>query len=177
MPEGRPRVGSARVAARAGRHVGLWACAGLLVFAISGCAQLPTVGAAGVPPIPLQQARIWVYRDVESSVSPRVPLVRLNGTIAGAAYQGGAFYRDVSPGPYHVTVDSIGVDVNQSSDVNPTADQEAYIKILQLDNWDETPFEPTFPTFYAWLVRPDIGRYEVSRHSDFGGGVLTAAAR
>jgi hypothetical protein len=152
-------------------------CVGLLGLAISGCAQLPVVGVAGVSPIPPPQARIWVYRDVESSVSPRVPLVRLNGAIAGAAYQGGAFYRDVSPGPYHVTVDSIGVDVNQSSDVNLAAGQEAYVKIVQLDNWNETPFEPTFPTFYAWLVRPDIGRYEVSRHSDYGGGALTAAAR
>ena len=103
--------------------------------------------------------------------------MRLNGTIAGAAYQGGAFYRDVSPGPYHVTVDSIGVDIGQSSDVNLAAGQEAYIKIVQLDNWNETPFEPTFPTFYAWLVRPDVGRYEVSRHADYGGGALTAAAR
>jgi hypothetical protein len=144
---------------------------------MSGCAQLPSVGAAGVLPVPPAQARIWVYRDIESSANPRVPLVRLNGAIAGAADQGGAFYRDVPPGPYHVTVDSIGVDINQSTDVNLAASQEAYIKILQLDNWDETPFEPTFPTFYAWLIRPDIGRYEVSQHSDYGGGALTAAAR
>jgi hypothetical protein len=157
------------------RRAGFWA--GVLVFLLAGCAQPPPVGSTGVPPIPPQQARIWFYRDLQPSMSPRIPLVRLNGTIAGSIQQGSAFYRDVAPGRYHVTVDSIGVDLNQSSDVALAAGQEAYIKILQLDNWDETPFEPTFPTFYAWLMAPQIGRYEVWRSASYGGGPLTAAAR
>jgi hypothetical protein len=102
----------------------------LLVIALSGCAQLPMVGAGGVRPIPQQQARIWVYRDLESSMIPAVPFVRFNGLIAGAANQGGAFYRNVLPGSYHVTVDSLGTDVNQSSDVNLAVGQEAYIHIF-----------------------------------------------
>ena len=159
---------------RVGRGAG--ASIGLLLFAIGGCAQLPTVSTAGVAPIPPPLARVWFYREVASSESPRVPLVRLNGAIAGAIDQGGAFYRDVPPGHYHITVDSVGVDLNQSSDVNLAAGQEAYVQILQLDNWDETPFEPTFPTFYAWLRPPEMGWLAVWRCTYYG-GELTAALR
>jgi hypothetical protein len=135
----------------------------LLVIGLSGCAQLPMVGAGGVPPIPQQQARIWVYRDLESSMIPAVPFVRFNGLIAGAANQGGAFYRDVPPGSYHVTVDSLGTDVNQSSDVSLAVGQEAYIHIVQLDNWFESAGYKVGvqrPTFYAWLMgaRDPLGR-------------------
>jgi hypothetical protein len=151
--------------------------AGILVVALSGCAQLSPVAVVGIPPIPPQQARIWVYRDVESSAIPVVPLVRLNGTIAGQADMGGTFYRDVPPGPYHVTVDSVGVDVYQSSDVNLAAGQVAYIKIMQLDNWNKRPYEPTLPTFYARLMPPETGRVEVWRSTDYGGGPLAAATR
>lgn len=160
------------------RHATAWA--GLLLFAVAGCAQLPPVGAAGVPPVPPQQARIWVYRDLETSLIPAVPFVRFNGAIAGTANQGGAFYRDVTPGAYHVTVDSLGTDVNQFSDVTLAAGQEAFIEILQLDNWFESV---TFtagvqrPTFYAWLRAPEIARPAVWRSLYYGGGELTAAAR
>src|SRR5271155_2538614 len=84
--------------------------AAFVFLALSGVAQSQTVGTTGIAAMPPQQARIWVYRDVQSSALPTVPLVRFNGVIAGAAYQGGAFYRDVPAGHYHVTVDSIGVD-------------------------------------------------------------------
>ena len=154
--------------------------AGLFLAALSGCAPLPTVGAAGIPPISPPQARIWVYRDLQSSAIPARPFVRLNGTIAGIADQGGAFYRDVLPGHYHVTVDSTGTDVNQSSDVTLAAGQEAYIHIVQLDNWDESvggKFENQRPTFYAWLTAPDVARVAVWRSIDYGGGPLAAATR
>ena|SRR5579862_3961177 len=153
------------------------AAAGLACLALPGFAQAPASGTVGFAPVPPQQARIWVYREVESSALPTVPLVRFNGAIAGAAYQGGAFYRDVPPGPYHITVDSLGTDFNQASDVNLAAGQEAYITILQLDNWDEQPYQPTSPTFYAWIARPDIARAAVSRSYNYGGGPLSAVAR
>jgi hypothetical protein len=144
---------------------------------MSGAAQAQTVGAGGTPPIPPQQARIWVYREASPSALPTVPLVRFNGVIAGAIYQGGALYRDVAPGHYHVTVDSIGVDVNQSSDFNLAPGQEAYIQIQQLDNWDETPYEPSYATYYAWLRPPEMARPVVWRSYNYGGGPLTGAWR
>jgi hypothetical protein len=150
----------------------------VLLVALTACAQLPPVGASGVPPILSGEVRIWVYRDLDTSAIPEVPYVRFNGVIAGAANQGGAFYRDVSPGPYHVTVYSIGTDLNQASDVTLAAGQEAYIHIVQLDNWFESAHYLAgvqHATFYAWLMRPEIGRTAIWRSSFYGGGELTAA--
>jgi hypothetical protein len=149
--------------------------AALLCLALTDGAQAQSIAA--IPPLPAGQARIWVYRDIESSALPTVPLVRFNGAIAGASYQGGTFYRDVPPGPYHITVDSIGQDVNQDSYVTLAAGQQAYIQIQQLDNWDEEPYQPTSPTFYARLSPPAMGYGAVLRSTFYGGGPLQAVMR
>jgi hypothetical protein len=95
--------------------------------------------------------------------------VRLNGVISGIAYQGQAFYRNVTPGRYRVTVDSMVADVNQSSDVELGAWQEAYVKIEQLDNFNEDEGGPIFATFYARLMPEPVGRAEVAA-SQYQGG-------
>ena len=83
----------------------LRATAHILLFAAASCAQLPTTASVAIPPVPPQQARVWFYRVVDpSSGNTTTPYVRLNGTIAGAPEQGGAFYRDVPPGRYHAYV-------------------------------------------------------------------------
>lgn len=146
--------------------------AGLSLFAIAGCAQLPTVGASGIPPISPREARIWIYRQAQPSEIPSVPYVRLNGAIVGAAYQGGAFYRNVVPGHYHITVDSIGTDVNQSSDVDLAAGQDAYIEVMQLDNWFQSVNHlngSQRPTFYARLMPPAYGLAVMARSVNYGG--------
>jgi hypothetical protein len=99
----------------------IFVAAGFLLVVLSGCAQLPTVAASHVPAVAPQWARIWIYRDLQQSAIPEVPQVRLNGMVSGVAYQGQAFYRDVPPGHYRVSVDSMVADVNQSSDVDLTA--------------------------------------------------------
>jgi hypothetical protein len=161
---------------RASANRGVAACAAVclcLALAAAAVAQ----PAAGPAPVPAGAARIWVYRDIQSSMLPTVPLVRFNGAIAGAAYQGGAFYRDVPPGAYHITVDSVSKDFNQDSYVVLAAGQQAFIQILQLDNWDEEPYEPLSPTFYAWLRPPAMGYAAISRSTFYGGGPLAAALR
>jgi hypothetical protein len=133
-----------------------------------------TVATSAIPSIPPQQARVWFYRDLQPSGLPDVPYVRLNGAIAGTAYQGEAFYRDIPPGNYHVTVDSMVKDVNQSVDISLSGGQDAYIKVEQLDNWNQDEGEPTFATFYARLMPLAIGRPEVQGSHFHGGGSLTA---
>lgn len=152
-----------------------WSAAGLMLAAAS-CTQLPLVGASNIPPIPPGEARIWVYRLSQPSAIPEVPDIRFNGTITGAAEMGGAFYRDVPPGRYLVTNTGFGKDVNQSSDVALAAGETAYIKIVQLDNWDENDWEPSFVTFYAWLMPPGTGRVEVQQNRFLGGGNLGLAS-
>jgi hypothetical protein len=146
---------------------------GLLISALSGCTPLPTVSASGIPPVPPHQARIWVYRELQSSAIPERPDVLFNGAIAGIADMGGAFYRDVPPGHYHITTTGAGRDVNQNSDITLSAGETAYIKIVQLDNWDESDWEPTFATFYAWLIPPATARAEVAASQFHGGGELS----
>ena len=76
------------------------------------------------PPLRLQFRRFRrnrraydFYRDVDPGDNPTTPYVRLNGAIAGVPEQRGAFYRDVPPGRYQITVDSEGMSPSSSRDV------------------------------------------------------------
>ena len=100
--------------------------------ALCGCARSPTVGSIVVPPIPAGEARIWFYRVYLPSETLNMTKVTMNGVYAGYAQLGGAFYRDVPPGTYHVEVESYGRDFNQSTNVALVPGQEAYVKIESL---------------------------------------------
>jgi hypothetical protein len=81
--------------------------------ALSGCTLMPLVGSAAIPPIPAGKARLWFYRVYLPSETLNMTRVSMNGVYAGYAQLGGAFYRDVQPGVYHITVESYGRDFNQ----------------------------------------------------------------
>src|SRR5215469_9131530 len=96
-----------------GRHSRRVPALGLLA-ALFVCGLLLPAMAATIPGGPPPgYARIWVYRLDEPSVSLDPAYVRFNGRIVGIAELGGAFYRDVRPSEYYVTVDTLGRDVNQ----------------------------------------------------------------
>ena len=68
-----------------------------------------TASAVVIPSVPGGAARIWIYRN-DYQYEPRdTPYVWLNGRIAGVIQPNAAFYRDVPPAQYTVTVDSYGV--------------------------------------------------------------------
>jgi hypothetical protein len=148
----------------------------MFVFAAlsaSGCAETPRLGSVAIPPIPAGDARIWVYRSFDPSESLNVATVSFNGAVAGYAQPGGgAFYRDLAPGRYHVTVQSYGIDFNQSSHVELAAGQEAYIRIESLSSWtsggDLNEFKRD--TFYARLIPPQLARAEMIGSRYYGGG-------
>ena len=95
----------------------------------------------------------------------------MNDIYAGYSQLGGAFYRDVPPGVYHVAVDSFGTDFNQSTNVALVPGQEAYIKIELLRSWSTYGNLSTIgrDTFYARLILPQLARAEVAQ-STFDGG-------
>jgi hypothetical protein len=103
------------MSARSGKTVGWlnFAGAAVLFALLCGCASLPPTGSVTIPLIPAGMARAWFYRDDEPYISLDRPYVRMNGAIVGISEPGGAFYRDVPPGQYYVTVDSYGRDANQ----------------------------------------------------------------
>jgi len=142
-----------------------------LLLAIAGCAQQATTAAVAIPPVRPGAARIWVYRAYEPYAGKGLPAVDANGGYLGLAQLGGVFYRDVAPGPYHVTVESFGKDMNQSANVDLTAGQQAYVKIVSLPSWveggDRNAYER--PTFYAWLMPPQVAETDVAQLAFYGG--------
>lgn len=152
------------------QHV--WLLAGatwMLLAALNGCVHRATVASAAIPPIPPGEARVWVYRDYIPSETLNMTAVQLNGVYAGYAQLGGAFYRDVPPGVYHVTVDSYGVDFNQSTNIALVPGQQAFIKIESLRSWVECDRRCQRDTFYARLIPTEVARAQIGQ-SFYDGG-------
>ena len=147
------------------------AASGALLFAFASCAQPAVTGSVGVPPIQPGDARIWFYRDYEPYAGKGLPAVAANGSYVGQAELGGAFYRDVPPGHYHITVETVGIDVNQAADFVLTPMQEAYVKIVSNPEWISYGVETQIerPTFYAWLIPSEAARADVAHLAFYGG--------
>ena len=108
----------------------------VLLLAVAGCAQPALTSAVVIPLISPSEARIWIYRDYQPSESLNLAAVTINGASAGDTQPGGgAFYRDVPPGHYHIAVASYGTDTGQSSDIDLPAGEEAYVQIQSLSAW------------------------------------------
>ena len=144
----------------------------ILLLAMAGCARPTPIAMAPIPPIAAGEARIWVYRTYEPYADHGLPAVYANGGTIGWAQLGSAFYRDVAPGRYHVTVQTYGVDFNQSSDLDVAVGQQAYIRIVSLPSWVEGGFRRSYerPTYYAWLIAPQVAVAEVAPLAFQGGG-------
>lgn len=144
----------------------------VVLIALSGCARPPQTAAVAIPPIPAGEARVWVYRADEPYAGRGLPAVAANGQQIGFAAMGGAFYRDLPPGRYRITVETVGVDVNQSAVLDLGPGQESYIKIVSLPSWVEYGDIMAYqrPTFYAWEIPDEAAREEIAHLSFNGGG-------
>jgi hypothetical protein len=108
-------------------------CAAGLLLLLIGCGHLPPTSSVVIPPVPAGAARIWIYRDGGVYDGLERPYLRLNGQVAGISEPNGAFYRDVPPGHYTVSVDSYGVPYpNQFGQVDLGAGQVAFVKVLTM---------------------------------------------
>jgi hypothetical protein len=142
-----------------------------LLVATAGCAQPPSTTAVSVPPVPAGEGRIWVYRNYEPYAGKGLPAVGMNGGIVGVAELGGAFYRNVPPGHYAVTVESTGTDFSQVASLDMSPGQEAFVKIVSNPEWVSGGGTVDYerPTFYAWPMAPDTGRTDIAGLSFYGG--------
>ena len=143
-----------------------------LLLTVASCAQLPSTSSVVIPPIPPGAARLWFYRDYEPSETLARPYVRLNEQVFGISEPGGAFYRDVAPGHYSITVDSAGRDVNQFAEIDLAAGQEAYAKVLSVRSWldDYCMAWGGCDTFYVRLMPADAARAAIAASPFYGGG-------
>jgi Protein of unknown function (DUF2846) len=143
----------------------LWA-SGLMLIA-AGCANpaaMPEAPAAG-PPVPAGQARIWFFREWEPSESLNLANIDVNGSYFGSVANGGVFYRDVSPGHYHIAPQSYGQDFNQDQDVDLVPGQQVYCGVVSLRSWQEGGDVAVFErdTFYIRLVPPKVAQTTIFR--------------
>src|SRR5207237_10554405 len=84
------------------------------ILQLSGCASEPTVTAAQaqIPPIPAGLARVWVLRQFEPGLGVQwTPMTYINGAPLASSYAGTAFYRDLQPGTYSLTVESCSCEI------------------------------------------------------------------
>jgi hypothetical protein len=150
------------------RHRMLRVATTMLLLMAASCAQPPTTASVAIPPIPPQQARVWFYREVDTSAeNMTTPYIRLNGAIAGVPEQGGAFYRDVPPGRYQITVDSQGMSPRPSRDVALAAGEQIYARIGLGASWNGQGFT-------IRLEPSDVGRTAIEHSKFYGGRALSA---
>ena len=155
--------------------------AGILSLAAASCSEIPPTASVAIPPVPAGEARVWFYRNGGPYDGVGTPYIRMNDAIVAISEPKGASYRDVPPGPYHITVDSYGKDFNQDKNVQLAAGQELYVKIVSLRNWvagsgggggdqgggGDGDFARD--TFYVWLIPPEVARADVARSRFYGG--------
>jgi hypothetical protein len=131
---------------------------------------LPTAAFTQTAVPPPGEARIWVYRLYEPYVSEARPYVRLNGAVVGISDPGGAFYRDVPPGTYAVTVDSQGTDYYQFASVAVVAGQTVYVRIYVDDWWRAINPNYAVDTFYTRVIPVPWAQWEMSHTRVYGTG-------
>jgi hypothetical protein len=104
----------------------------LLMLSAAACATPPAPQIAAPPP---GQARIWLYRLWDPSESLNVANIDVNGVYVGSVEPGGALYRDVNPGVYHIVPQNQYLDYNQNIDVAVVPGQQVFIAVLDLTSW------------------------------------------
>ena len=146
-----------------------WRGAASALLAITvNCTQLPPTSSMTIAPIPAGDGRIWLYRDGGPREAQERPYLRLNGQIAGISEPNGAFYHDVRPGHYAITVDSyLSTYVNQFAIIDLTAGQEAYVEVLSLGQ--RVSDRGGRENFYTRVIPAEAARPEVSRRRFYGG--------
>ena len=138
------------------------AAVSLLLLAAASCTPPPTTASVSISPLPPQQGRIWFYREIDTAdVNTTTPYVRLNGAIAGVPDPGGAFYRDVPPGTYRITIDAEGNSPRPTQEVALVAGQQIYARIGLGGSWNGQGFTIT--------MEPSAVGHAAIEHSRFYG--------
>jgi len=144
--------------------------AGALFLVLASCAQLPPTSSVAIPLIPAGEARLWLYRDDGPYESQERPYVRLNGQVVGISEPNGAFYRDIAPGHYTITVDSYMSNFfNQFVSIDLAAGQEAYVKVLSMRVKVGSEVGGSRPIFFTYQIPPETAGREVAQSPFYGG--------
>ncbi len=127
----------------------------LLMLSAAACATAPAPQVAAPPP---GQARIWFYRLWDPSESRNFANIDMNGAYVGSVEPGGAFYRDIAPGVYHIVPQNQYLDYGQNTNVAVVPGQQVFIAVLDLASWANAASGGQWyihrDAWYARLVTP-----------------------
>ena len=135
----------------------------LLMALLGGCETAPTLRLSDVPPVTAGAARLFFYRDLNPYDPTDWTPVSLNGKPVGESRPGTAFYRDVAPGTYEITVRSEGLYPNQFKTVAVESGNTVFAKIQALRRCDESVSTSTEVTFVVTIVDPAVAQGEIGR--------------
>lgn len=127
-----------------------------------------------MPPIPQGEARIWFYRDAGPYDSQTQPYILMNGATVAVSLPRSAFYHDVWPGFYHVTVQQYLSAPEEAANINPTPGQQVYLKIVSLTDCiagGGSGRNPGYsrPCFYVWNMPAPVAQAAMARTPFYGG--------
>ena len=142
-----------------------WVNAGCLtlILSVNACAVPPAPQVTAPPP---GQGRIWFYRLWDPSESLNFANIDANGVYVGSVEPGGAFYRDVAPGVYHIAPQNQYFDYGQNTNMAVTPGQEVFISVLDLSSWANAVSGGQFhihrDAWYARLVPPQYALAQIA---------------
>jgi hypothetical protein len=135
----------------------------MLVLSATACVIPPAPEVTAPPP---GQARIWFYRLWNPSESLNVANIDLNGVYVGSVEPGGAFYRDVAPGVYHIVPQNQYLDYNQNTNVAVVAGEQVFIAVLDLSSWANAVSGGQYyvrrDAWYARLIPPQYAQAQIA---------------
>lgn len=143
-------------------------CALILAGAVlAGCAvpspeQLAEKNRILTSPPPPGEARIWIFRTFDPSITENTPNILINGQVVGVAWLGSAFYRDVSPGNYAITVDSRGIAPYQFAHIGLAAGQIVYVKVDANNWWAGLCWRCQIDTYYTLVQSPHLALVQLA---------------
>ena len=135
----------------------------MLVLSATACVIPPAPEVTAPPP---GQARIWFYRLWNPSESLNVANIDVNGVYVGSVEPGGAFYRDVAPGVYHIVPQNQYLDYNQNTNVAVVAGEQVFIAVLDLSSWANAVSGGQYyvrrDAWYARLIPPQYAQAQIA---------------
>src|SRR6516225_5896406 len=132
---------------------------GFCLFALAACAPPGDVPRtqAQIPALAPGMARVWLLRDNDPEEAFGTPIIYANGQPIGRSEPGAAAYRDLPPGTYRFTVQSLsGIPTGYKDKVRLAPGTHAYLEIQWGPSWEEG--QAGGYTFYVRTLSQELGK-------------------
>ena len=102
-------------------------------------------------------ARVWLLRDNDPEEAFGTPIIFANGHPIGRSEPGAAAYRDLPPGTYRFTVQSLsGIPTGYKDKVKLAPGTQTYLEIQWGPSWNEG--QAGGETFYVRTLSQELGK-------------------